>query len=76
MVFVRCIGVARIFGWGGGLNFLQKFLKEELFVEQRYRRMEDQKPLPGLALYQVFAEGRGLKLNENVCIWRVESKLV
>ena len=29
---------------------------------QRYRRMEDQKPWPGLALYQDFAKGRGLQL--------------
>ena len=28
---------------------------------QRYRRMEDQKLRPGLALKQEFAEGRGLK---------------
>ena len=39
----------------------QKFSKEELFVGQRYRRMKDQKPWPGLALKREFSKGRGLK---------------
>ena len=63
-----CIGVARIFDWGGGgqtKNHIQwsrqKFSKEELFVRQRCRRMEDQKPRPGLALNREFCKGRGLK---------------
>ena len=30
-------------------------------MEQRYRRMEDQKPWPGLALNQDFVKGRELK---------------
>ena len=30
-------------------------------MRQRYRKMEDQKPWPGLALNQEFARGRGLK---------------
>ena len=36
---------------------------------QRYRRMEDQKPWPGLALNREFSKGRGLKpkvTNENI----------
>ena len=36
---------------------------------QRYRRMEDQKPWPGLALKREFSKGRGLKpkvTNENI----------
>ena len=36
---------------------------------QRYRRMEDQKPWPGLALNREFSKGRGLKpkaANENI----------
>ena len=41
----------------------QKLSKEELFVGQRYRRMKDQKPGPGLALKpnQDVAKRRGLK---------------
>ena len=44
-----CIGVAMIFEWGEGQTkndmqwCHQKFLKEELFVGQRYRRLYDQK---------------------------------
>ena len=44
------IGVARVFDWGGGqtTNYMQqrhqKFSKDELFVGQRYRKMEDLKP--------------------------------
>ena len=34
--------------------------KEEIFMGQRYRKMEDQKPWPGLAHNQDFAKGRGL----------------
>ena len=40
-----------------------------IFVGQRYRRMEDQKPWPGLALKREFSKGRGLKpklTNENI----------
>ena len=36
---------------------------------QRYRRMEDQKSWPGLALNQEFSKGRGFKpkvKNENI----------
>ena len=47
----------------------QKFLKEELFVGQRYRRMYDQKPWPGLALNKEFSKGRAFKskvANENM----------
>ena len=38
-----------------------EILKKELFLGQRYRRKEDQKPGPGLALNQDFVTGRGLK---------------
>ena len=40
-----------------------------IFVGQRYRRMEDQKPWPSLALNREFFKGKGLKpkvTNENV----------
>ena len=40
-----------------------------IFVGQRYRRMEDQKPWPGLALNREFSKRRGLKTkftNENI----------
>ena len=40
---------------------------------QRYRRMEDQKSWPGLALNQEFSKGRGFKpkvKNENIQIGR------
>ena len=36
----------------------QKFSKEEVFEDQRYRGMEDQKPWLGLARNQDFADGR------------------
>ena len=47
------------------------FRKERLFMEQRYRRMEDQKPGPGLARNKDFALQGGLlpkleKFSENV----------
>ena len=42
-------------------HYHPKFSKEELFEGQKYRREEDQKPWPGLALNQDFAKGRGLK---------------
>ena len=38
-----------------------KIFKRGTFFGERYRRMEDQKPWPGLALKQGFAKGRGLK---------------
>ena len=48
---MQIIGVARIFDWGAQTpNYMQwrhqKFSKKELFVGQRYRRMEDLKPQP------------------------------
>ena len=76
-----CRGVARIFDWEGGAN--QKshamtsseiFERGTNFVGQRYRRMEDQKPWPGLALNREFSKGRGLKpkvTNENIYIGRL-----
>ena len=39
-------------------NFFQK---EGLFTGQRYRRMEDQKPGPGLACSLSFAKEKGLE---------------
>ena len=36
----------------------QKFWKEEVFEDQKYRGMEDQKPWLGLACNQDFAKGR------------------
>ena len=62
------IGVERNFDWGvQTANYMQwghqKFLNKEIFVGQRYRRMEDQKPGLGLVLNQDFAEGKGLKLS-------------
>ena len=47
----------------------QKFSKKELFVGPKYRRMEDQKPWPGLVLSREFSKGRGLEAkatNENI----------
>ena len=47
------IGVATIFDWGGP-NYKSHAMtssvtsKEKFFVKQRYRRMEDQKPWPGV----------------------------
>ena len=35
-----------------------KFLKEEIFAGQRYRKMEDQTSWPSLAVTQDFAEGK------------------
>ena len=64
-----------IFDWGGGANQkshaikLSEIFARGFFVGQRYRRMEDQKPWPGLALNQEFSKGRGLKpkvKNENI----------
>ena len=49
---LQFIGVARIFDWYGAqtTNHMQwhhqNFSKEELFVGQRYHRMEDLKSLP------------------------------
>ena len=37
---------------------------EKVFVLQKYRRMEDQKPGPGLALDQDFVKWRELKPND------------
>ena len=60
---------------GGGANQKSHAMKSSeifergIFVGQRYRRMEDQKPWPGLALIREFSKGRGLKpkvTNENI----------
>ena len=76
---VVIIFVTRILYWRGAqtANHMQcrhqKFSKEELFVGQRYRRMEDQKPWLVLALNQDFAKRRVLKpsqKSENVQIGR------
>ena len=47
------IGVARIFDWGWPkpqitCNDVIRNFRKKLFVEQRYRRIEDQKPWSGL----------------------------
>ena len=42
-------------------DVIKIFLKEELFTRQRYRRMEDQKPVPGLACNMGFAKEKGLE---------------
>ena len=72
------IGVARIFDWGGGGGGAKQnshamksseIFERGIFVGQRYRRMEDQKPWPVLALKGEFSKGRGLKpkvTNENI----------
>ena len=63
------------FNWGGGANQKSHAMKSSeifergMFVGQRYRRMEDPKPWPGLALNREFSKGRGLKpkvTNENI----------
>ena len=68
-----CIGVARIFDWEGNQKShamkLSEIFERGIFVGQRYRRMEDQKLLPGLALNREVSKGRGLKpkvTNENI----------
>ena len=58
--------VAKIFDWGeGGKPHLtcddRNIRKEGLFVEQRFRRMEDQMPVSVLAHNQDFAKRRGLE---------------
>ena len=61
------INVAKIFDWVSGPNgklhamTLSKFFEKRLFIEQRYRRMEDQKPGFGLASNLDFAKGKGLE---------------
>ena len=51
-----CIGVASILTGGEGANQKSHAMKSSeifergIFVGQRYRRMEDQKPWPGLGL--------------------------
>ena len=65
---------ARIFDWGGANQKSHAMKSSEnfergIFIGQRYRRMEDQKPWPGLALNREFSTGRGLKSkvkNENI----------
>ena len=83
-VLARYISVAKIFDWGGGAKSQitcnvghksrpRNFRKEKFFVGQRYRRIEDKKPWPGLALKQDFAKEKSLtqKLkSENVWIGR------
>ena len=64
----RYIGVARIFDWEGEAepqlkrdDVIKIFPKQGLFTGQRYRRMEDQKPVPGLAWNLSFAKKKGLE---------------
>ena len=71
---VQSISVARILiGGAQTTNHMQwrhqKILKEELYVVPRYRRMEDRKPWPGLALTRILLKEAGLNLtlkSENV----------
>ena len=61
-----CIGVAKIFDWGVSNQKSHAMTSSEIFERgtfcgQRYRRMEDQKPWPGLALNQESSNGRALK---------------
>ena len=50
-------------------QYSTEIFEKGIFVGQRYRRMEDQKPWPGLAINREFSKGRGLKpkvTNENI----------
>ena len=50
-------------------DVIKQFGNEKLSTGQRYRKMEDQKPWPGLARNHNFAEGGGIEVNlksENV----------
>ena len=60
-----CIGVARIFDWGSPNQKSHaikssEFYERRTFVEQTYRRMEDQQPWSGLALTESFLKVEGL----------------
>ena len=65
-----------LIGGGGGEedqttcnDVIKQFGNEKLSTGQRYRKMEDQKPWPGLARNHNFAEGGGIEVNlksENV----------
>ena len=46
-----------------GNDVIKQFRNEKLSTEQRYLKMEDQKPWPGLAHNHDFAEGGGLEVN-------------
>ena len=56
-----CIGVDRIFDWGGEASQKSHAMKSSeifergIFVGQKCRRMEDQKPWPGSALNREFS---------------------
>ena len=63
----RYIGVAKIFDWGEAIpqitrNDVIKLFEKGLFTGQRYRRMEDQRPGPGLACNMGFATEKVLEL--------------
>ena len=64
----RYIGVGRVFDGGGEAktqitryDFIKIFRIEGLFMGQRYSRMEDQKPGPGLACNLDFAKEKKLE---------------
>ena len=65
----KYVGVARFFLIGGGKtkpqitrkDVIKIFREEGLFTEQKYRRMEDQKPGPGLACNLGFAKEKILE---------------
>ena len=44
-------------------DVIKQFGNKKLSTRQRYHTMEDQKPWPGLARNQDFAEGRGIDVN-------------
>ena len=63
--FTRYIGVARIFNWRAKPQItrndvIEFFRKEELYMEQRYLKMEEEKSGPGLAYNLDFAKGKDL----------------
>ena len=63
----RYISEARIFDWGEAKpqitcnDVIKFFRKDGLFTGRRYRRIEDQKPGPGLACNLGFAEEKELE---------------
>ena len=62
------IGLAKVFDWGERPNrksqvmASSKFFEKRTFTKQKYRKMEDQKPGPGLAFNLGFTTEKGLEL--------------
>ena len=69
---LQFVGVPRIIDWGRPKpqitcnDVIKNFSKEEVFVGQKYRRMEDLKSLPG-GKKPGFCKERGLKLIVEKC---------